>query len=198
MHEVKFIGRIPQTLRTWCIRNADKVEEVEYSGGYSCSDSGMAYDVWLRRGWRWRHDTVHSIIEPTIADVLRKLRDLVPCDCVECGGSSMVEPTQEQIDAEATRMASEFDKLWMQPGDAPEDPSAPRWQMHAKARVKARLWWITEGKPVDPTWRNASQTPRCPMCREPLEVIGFEPDASGGKHLTKPCQHTTVKPKNRR
>ena len=46
------------------------------------SDSG----VWaeLRDGWINPHTGTHSVHEDTPADVYRRLRDVIPCDCGDC------------------------------------------------------------------------------------------------------------------
>lgn len=83
MNRVKYEGSVPKSLRDWCDRNADKVYEVHAGSGY-CTDSGFAYDVALRNGWRDGGDVVHSIIEPNVRETLAKLRGIVACDCKGC------------------------------------------------------------------------------------------------------------------
>ena len=80
---VRYEGPVPQSLRKWCDQHADKVYEVHAGGGY-CTDSGFAYDVALRNGWRDGGDFVHSIIEGNVRDTLDKLRSVVPCECKTC------------------------------------------------------------------------------------------------------------------
>ena len=83
---VRYEGPVPQSLRKWCDQHADKVYEVHAGGGY-CTDSGFAYDIALRNGWRDGGDYVHSIIEPNVKEALSKLRGVVPCDCRACKNS---------------------------------------------------------------------------------------------------------------
>ncbi|WP_038215289.1 MULTISPECIES: hypothetical protein [Xenophilus] len=75
----------PATLRAWCDAHADRVFELHAGGGY-CTErpDGFAYDVLLRPGWCMSDDCCHTLIEPTVADMLRQLRAIVPCDCEDC------------------------------------------------------------------------------------------------------------------
>lgn len=81
--KVKYCKPAPATLRRWLDKNADKVVEFDCGGGYS-TDSGFAYDILLRAGWRMSDDYVHTLIEPTVAAMLAQLRDVSPCDCDSC------------------------------------------------------------------------------------------------------------------
>ena len=77
-------GEDQQQLDVW-------VSQVEYlhrrhfarGEGYA-TDSGFAYDILLRRGWRMSDDWVHILIEPTVKDMLRQLRSVTACDCRDC------------------------------------------------------------------------------------------------------------------
>jgi hypothetical protein len=82
---VTYEGRVPKTLRDWIEKHAaDKVYDVDHGGGF-CTDSGMAYDVGIRNGWRVTYpDRMHTVIEPTVRDVIASLRTLEPCDCEQC------------------------------------------------------------------------------------------------------------------
>jgi hypothetical protein len=80
---VKYEGSVPKTLRAFCDRNAGKVKDVLAGGGYN-TDSGFGYDVSLRAGWRKGDERVHTIVEQIIADMLSRLRCVVPCDCDDC------------------------------------------------------------------------------------------------------------------
>jgi hypothetical protein len=75
----------PATLRTWCDAHAGRVFELHVGGGY-CTDrpDGRAYDILLRPGWRMADDCCHTLIEPTVASMLRQLRAIAPCDCDDC------------------------------------------------------------------------------------------------------------------
>lgn len=83
----RYEGRIPKTLRDYIEKHcADKVVEVEHGGGYT-TESGTAYDVLLVPGWSVgpAYDWSHTIIEPTVRDVIAQLRTLQPChDDDEC------------------------------------------------------------------------------------------------------------------
>lgn len=82
---VKYCKPAPATLRRWIEANPEKVYEFDSGGGYSTdSNSGFAYDILLRAGWRMCDDHVHTLIEPTVKDMLAQLRSVVPCDCDEC------------------------------------------------------------------------------------------------------------------
>lgn len=82
---VKYDGsKPPKSLKDWCDRNPHKVEELNCGNGYSGNRGGFAYDVMLRDGWSKSDDCVHTIIEYTVADMLRELRALTPCDCGQC------------------------------------------------------------------------------------------------------------------
>ena len=80
---VHYCKPAPATLKRWLDVNADKVKEFDAGGGYS-TDSGFAYDVLLRAGWRRGDDWVHTLIEPTVKDMLSQLRAVVRCECDEC------------------------------------------------------------------------------------------------------------------
>lgn len=92
---VRYEGPVPKTLRTWCDRHAERVQEVSAGGGYCVSDSaldpGFAYDVALRPGWRVSDDLLHGIIEPTVSKTLEILRATVPCDCAGCRAELVTE-----------------------------------------------------------------------------------------------------------
>lgn len=82
---VKYCKPAPATLRRWLDAHSEKVREFDCGGGYSTdSDSGFAYDILLREGWRRGDDYVHTLIEPTVKTMLAQLRAVVPCDCDEC------------------------------------------------------------------------------------------------------------------
>lgn len=82
---VKYCKPAPATLRRWIDANPDKVYEFDSGGGYSTSnETGFAYDILLRAGWRMSDDYVHTLIESTVKDMLAQLRSVVPCDCDEC------------------------------------------------------------------------------------------------------------------
>lgn len=83
---IKYIGRIPATLRAWCNKHPTVVREVTTGNAYSCSESGFAYDVFLHRGWGAYSDAVHTVIEPTVATTLRVLREVTACECDYCLG----------------------------------------------------------------------------------------------------------------
>lgn len=80
---VKYCKPAPATLRRWIDAHPEKVAEFDCGGGYG-TDSGFAYDILLRAGWRMCDDHVHTLIEPTVAAMLAQLRTLSPCDCDEC------------------------------------------------------------------------------------------------------------------
>lgn len=80
---MRYEGRVPKSLHDWCDAHPERVYEVAAGYGY-CTDSGFAYDIALRNGWRSSDDLVHSIIEPTVARALAELRAAVPCDCDAC------------------------------------------------------------------------------------------------------------------
>jgi hypothetical protein len=82
---VRYCSDPPKTLRTWCDAHAHQVEEFDSGDGYA-TESGFAYDILLRRGWRMGDDCVHILIEPTVKDMLRQLRSIAECDCSDCVG----------------------------------------------------------------------------------------------------------------
>jgi hypothetical protein len=80
---VRYTGPIPARLRAFCDRHAHQIAEVHAGDGY-CTESGFAYDVLLKTGWcDYCNPTCHTIIEPTLADVLAVLRGVEPCECDE-------------------------------------------------------------------------------------------------------------------
>ena len=83
MQSVKYEGSVGKTLRAYCDTHAHQIQECCYGGGYG-TDSEKAYDVFLRAGWSKSDDCVHTIIEETVAEILRELRALSPCDCESC------------------------------------------------------------------------------------------------------------------
>jgi hypothetical protein len=78
--KVRYEGRIPQSLRDYCDAHAHQIVEVSVGSGYA-TESGRAYDVLLRAGWSAYDDTVHTVIEPTVAAVLTQLRGVSRCNC---------------------------------------------------------------------------------------------------------------------
>jgi hypothetical protein len=80
---VKYEGNIPKNLRAWCDKHPERVTEVSQGGGYN-TDSGMAYDVLLRRHWGRSDGDGHTIIESTAKDTLAELRAAKPCTCEDC------------------------------------------------------------------------------------------------------------------
>jgi len=82
-----YTGNVPKTLRDWIAKHcADKVYDVDYGGGYA-TDSGNAYDVGIVPGWCLgaAYDRSHTLIEPTVRDVIARLKTLQPChDDDEC------------------------------------------------------------------------------------------------------------------
>lgn len=94
LHEIQTaqIAKLPKTLGRWLEANREKWYDVDYGAGFN-TDSGFAYDVGLRAGWRAGDDCVHSIIEQTAAETLSKLRDVVPCDCADCKKEKVAEDT---------------------------------------------------------------------------------------------------------
>jgi hypothetical protein len=84
-HAVKYCKPAPKTLRAWIDANPEKVAEFDCGGGYCFGDGrGFGYDILLAPGWRMCDDTVHTLIEPTVKQMLAQLRSVVPCDCDEC------------------------------------------------------------------------------------------------------------------
>lgn len=81
--KVKYCKPAPVTLRRWLDANTDKVVEFDCGGGYG-TDNGFAYDVLLRSGWSMCDDAVHTLIEPTVKDMLSQLRSTKRCDCESC------------------------------------------------------------------------------------------------------------------
>jgi hypothetical protein len=81
--QVKYEGHVPKTLRDWCDKHPERVREVVAGGGYN-TDSGFAYDVALRRGWRAAGEVVHSFVEETAKETLSQLRGVKACDCSDC------------------------------------------------------------------------------------------------------------------
>lgn len=85
---VKYEGRVPKTLRAFCDRHSDAIAEVDYSGGFSFENrDGMGYDVLLRPGYcvTFYGDTMHTIVEPTVANVIAVLRTIEAChEDAEC------------------------------------------------------------------------------------------------------------------
>jgi hypothetical protein len=80
-----FGDRPPATLRAWCDAHADRVVELHVGGGYDTDrPNGHAYDILLRPGWSMSDDACHTLIEPTVAAMLRQLRTISRCDCKEC------------------------------------------------------------------------------------------------------------------
>ena len=82
---VRFEGRVPATLRNWIAKHAaDKVYKVHHGGGFT-TDSGIAYDVGINNGWCVTYpDRNHTVIEPTVRDVIDCLKTLERCDCDQC------------------------------------------------------------------------------------------------------------------
>lgn len=47
-------------------------------------EMGDGFWVYLKPGWRWAEDWVHSIHEDTPSECLRELHRAIPCHCREC------------------------------------------------------------------------------------------------------------------
>jgi hypothetical protein len=80
---VKYCKPAPASLRAWIEKNPEKVYEFDSGDGY-CTESGFAYDILLRAGWRMGDDFCHTLIEATAKAMLAQLRSVEPCDCDEC------------------------------------------------------------------------------------------------------------------
>jgi hypothetical protein len=81
----KFCKPAPKTLKAWIDKHPDRVAEFDCGYGYSFGgDNDFGYDILLAPGWRMDDDYVHTLIEPTVADMLKRLRSIVRCDCAEC------------------------------------------------------------------------------------------------------------------
>ncbi|TDG02550.1 hypothetical protein E1N52_39225 [Paraburkholderia guartelaensis] len=80
---VRYVNRAPATLDRWIEAHANVVKEFNCGDGYG-TESGFAYDILLRAGWRRGDDFVHTLIEPTVAAMLAQLRSVTQCDCDEC------------------------------------------------------------------------------------------------------------------
>ena len=81
---VRYEGRVPATLRRWIETHAAaQVYEVSAGGGF-CFDTrdGFGYDVGIRPGWCLDDcgDVMHTCIEPTVKDVIAKLKTLRRCE----------------------------------------------------------------------------------------------------------------------
>lgn len=86
MQTIRYEGQIPVRLRQFCDNNRHKVVEVIHGGGYA-TDSGEAYDVALRRGWKDGSDalgTTHSIIATSYMEMIAAIKGAIPCDCEDC------------------------------------------------------------------------------------------------------------------
>ena len=82
---MKISSSIPKTLRDWCKAHPDKIRDIDFGGGYYTDRAtDTAYDVLLARGWCYPEPGCHTIIEPTVRDMLRALRAIAPCDCPDC------------------------------------------------------------------------------------------------------------------
>lgn len=92
---VRYIGNVPKTLRTYADKHAHQIAEISAGDGYT-TESGFAYDVLLRAGWQdSSNPTCHTIIEPTVREVLSALRYVTTCDCDdECRQASKGEKTK--------------------------------------------------------------------------------------------------------
>ncbi|CAH2810716.1 MAG: hypothetical protein CBARDCOR_6844 [uncultured Caballeronia sp.] len=83
--KVRYCKQAPATLRRWIDAHPHIVAEFDVGEGY-CSGrvDGFAYDILLRPGWRMHDDFVHTLIEPTVDQMLSQLRSVVQCDCDQC------------------------------------------------------------------------------------------------------------------
>jgi len=75
----------PATLRAWCDAHPARVQELHAGGGYATGrPDGRAYDILLRPGWSMADDCCRTLIEPTVAAMLRQLRAITRCECSDC------------------------------------------------------------------------------------------------------------------
>jgi hypothetical protein len=84
---VTYSGGVPKTLRRFIDTHcAGTVYDVDFGGGFT-TESGNAYDVGIVAGWKVdvAGDWMHTIMEPTVRDVIAILKTLTEChDCDEC------------------------------------------------------------------------------------------------------------------
>jgi hypothetical protein len=82
----KIDGKLPsKQVFEYLQRNAHKIADVEYGGGYSHPNTGRdcnAYNILLRSPWRI--EDCHTIIEPTAVRVIEELEGAETCDCEDC------------------------------------------------------------------------------------------------------------------
>lgn len=102
---VRYCNDAPATLRRWIDAHPHIVQEFDCGDGYA-TDSGFAYDILLRPGYRMGDDFVHTLIEPTVALMLRQLRGVATCDCDECREllgrqKATAEPEPQALDTSA-------------------------------------------------------------------------------------------------
>ncbi len=88
---VRYTGENPAVaLRRWCDAHADRVQDVDLTGGYDFGrGEARAYNVLLRPGWRMGDDWAHTLIEPSARAMLAQLRAVVPCDCDDCTAAAV-------------------------------------------------------------------------------------------------------------
>jgi hypothetical protein len=86
---IKYVGRVPKTLRDWCDRHAQhKVYEVMACGDPSAY---VKYDAACRAGWSKCDDAVHTLVGDTVRELIAEIRYASPCDCKQCMESVKVE-----------------------------------------------------------------------------------------------------------
>lgn len=85
---MKYEGmKVGKTLRVYCDKHSDKIAEVYRGGGYcsgASNDDRVKYDILLERGWYTFEKGLHTIIEGTVSDTIRELREIQPCNCQDC------------------------------------------------------------------------------------------------------------------
>jgi len=75
--------KLPKTLAAWVNKHPDRIIAIDYGSGYT-TESEMAYDILLNRGWCSGGVGLHTIIEQTASETLRVLRDMEKCECRDC------------------------------------------------------------------------------------------------------------------
>lgn len=91
-------NRVPASFRAWAEKHADRIEAVDYDGGFSHPDHGRdctAYNVLLRHGWCTEEDGLHTIIDPRVSEVKKAIREAQPCHCRECDPQPVRGGTRE-------------------------------------------------------------------------------------------------------
>lgn len=97
-YTVKHYGGVPKTLLNYCLKHADKIDEVGREYGNRMYGNRSDYWVYTRDGFYSPEMESHTIHEDTIKDTIAVCSNIQACDCKDCiDVAAKASPQQEKI-----------------------------------------------------------------------------------------------------